>query len=277
MTRAIVEFYRTLVAGDRSHPSKPPDPPTSIAKNSRFSRLLVSYSQKQFTGAIEIASPNGQKWNIHYRLGRTIWASGGYHPLRRWRRSLHQFDAAIDFQTLEGTDRTCPRTPLEYQLLAIAIEQKRLTRQQARNIIDRVVRDAIFDIIQEEAKHALQYRLHSKDTVGHISILLNSEFVLWQVIQDWQAWCRADLAAYSPNYAPKLRQSERFARVLSPASYRQMENLMSGRHSVRDLAVRLERDLIAFTQSLVPYIRQGAIELIEIPDEPMEWIVSPHS
>lgn len=275
MTRAIAEFYKKLVARDQSHPLKPPDPQSSIAKTSRLSRLLVSYSQKQFTGLIEINAPSGRKWNIHYHLGRTIWASGGCHPLRRWRRSLHQSGAVVDFQDLDWNDRTCPGIPWEYHLLAIAIEQKRLTRQQAKNIIFQIVRDALFDILQEETKQSLEYRLHSQETVGNVSILLKSESVLWQVIQDWQVWCRAELKNYSPNDAPKLRKPERFAQVLSPASYQKMENLISGRYSLRDLAVRLDRDLIAFTQSLMPYLRQETIELIEIPDEPMEWVAPP--
>jgi two-component system, chemotaxis family, response regulator PixG len=273
MTRAIVELYKSLVARGRSHPLKPPDPQTSIAPTSRLSRLLVSYSQKQFTGFIEIGAPSGQKWNIHYCLGRTIWASGGCHPLRRWRRSLQQSGAVVDFQELDRSDRTCPGIPWEYHLLTIAIEQKYLTREQAKSIIFQIVRDAMFDIIQEEAKHSLEYRLHSKETTGNLSILLKSESVLWQVIQDWQAWCRCDFKEYSPNYAPRLRTPERFARLLSSASYQKMENLISGRYSLRDLAVRLDRDLIPFTQSLIPYVRQEAIELIEIPDEPMEWVL----
>lgn len=272
MTRAIVELYRNFVASTRSHPLKPPDPETSIATTSRLSRLLVSYSQKQFTGSIEIDAPSGQKWNIHYRLGRTIWASGGCHPLRRWRRSLQQSGVVVDFQELDWHNRTCPSTPWEYHLLAIAIEQKYLTRQQAKSIICQIVRDAMFDILQEEAKHSLEYRLHCEETIGDLSILLKSESVLWQVIQDWQAWCQSDFKDYSPNYAPRLRKPERFAQNLNPASYRKMEILMSGRYSLRDLAVRLDRNLITFTQSLMPYVRQETIELIEIPDEPMEWV-----
>jgi two-component system, chemotaxis family, response regulator PixG len=273
MTRAIVELYRNLVARGRSHRLKQPDPEMSIATTSRLSRLLVSYSQKQFTGSIKIDAPSGQKWNIHYRLGRTIWASGGCHPLRRWRRSLQQSGAVVDFQELDWSARSSPDTPWEYHLLAIAVEQKHLTRQQAKSIIFQIVRDAMFDILQEETKHSLEYRLHSEEAIGNVSILLKSESVLWQVIQDWQAWCRADLKDYSPNHAPRLRKPERFARVLSPASYQKMENLMSGRYSLRDLAVQLDRDLIAFTQSLMPYLRQEAIELIEIPDEPMGWVM----
>lgn len=276
MTRAIADFYQKLVARDRTHPSKPSDSPTSIVATSRLSRLLVSYSQKQFTGAIEIDAQSGQKWNIHYRLGRTIWASGGCHPLRRWRRALHHSGAMVDFQALDWNDSGCPGTPWEYQLLAVAIEQKHLTREQAQNIILQIVRDALFDILQAEAKQSLEYRLHSEETVGNLSILLKSESLLWQVIQDWQAWTRCQLDRYSPNDAPKLRKSERFARILSPASYQKIEQLISGRYSLRDLAVRLNRDLLIFTQSLMPYVRQEAIELIEIPDEPMEWVVPPN-
>lgn len=276
MTRAIADFYQKLVARDRTQPSKPADSLTSIVATSRLSRLLVSYSQKQFTGEIEIDAQSGQKWQIHYRLGRTIWASGGCHPLRRWRRALHQSGAMVDFPALDLNDTTCPGTPWEYQLLAIAIEQKHLTREQAQQIVLQIVRDTLFDILQAEAKQSLEYRLHAEETVGNFSILIKSESVLWHVIQEWQAWCRAQLHRYSPNHAPRLRKSERFARILSPASYHKMEYLISGRYSLRDLGVRLNRDLLVFTQSLMPYVRQEAIELIEIPDEPMEWFVPPY-
>jgi two-component system, chemotaxis family, response regulator PixG len=276
MTRAVAELYTNLVARDRSHPFKPPDPQTSIATVSRLSLLLVSYSQKQFTGSIEIDSVSGRKWSIHYRLGRIIWTSGGCHPLRRWRRSLQQSGVAIDFQQIDWSHRTCPHTPWGYHLLAITIEQKYITREQAKSVIIQTVRDTIFDLLQEEAKHPLKYRLQSEETLGNLSIVLKSESVLWQVIRDWQAWCQSNLKNYSPNDAPRLLKPDRFARTLNPASYRQIENLTSGRYSLRDLAIRLDRNLITFTQSLMPYVRQEAIELIEIPDEPMEWIESPH-
>ena len=45
-----------------------------------------------------------------------------------------------------------------------------------------------------------------------------------------------------------------------------LTKLLDGQHTLRDLAIQTKRDLVQLTRSLMPYIKLGLIELVEIPD-----------
>ncbi|MFM7885148.1 MAG: response regulator, partial [Pseudanabaena sp.] len=49
---------------------------------------LRGYGRKQFTGKIELHSDKEYEWSIYYCHGRLVWASGGVHNHRRWRRLI---------------------------------------------------------------------------------------------------------------------------------------------------------------------------------------------
>jgi chemotaxis family two-component system response regulator PixG len=50
-----------------------------------------SCTQIQYNGSLNIKSSKGIIWKFYYRLGRIVWASGGIHPFRRWRRQMAQY------------------------------------------------------------------------------------------------------------------------------------------------------------------------------------------
>ncbi len=47
-------------------------------------------TQLQYNGKLNIKSSKGGQWTFYYRLGRIVWATGGTHPFRRWRRHMAQ-------------------------------------------------------------------------------------------------------------------------------------------------------------------------------------------
>ncbi|MFM6153596.1 MAG: response regulator, partial [Sphaerospermopsis kisseleviana] len=47
-------------------------------------------TQFQYNGKLNIKSAKGRQWAFYYRLGRIVWATGGTHPFRRWRRQMAQ-------------------------------------------------------------------------------------------------------------------------------------------------------------------------------------------
>jgi chemotaxis family two-component system response regulator PixG len=46
-------------------------------------------------------------------------------------------------------------------------------------------------------------------------------------------------------------------------------NFINGKYTLRDLAVKMKQSVLLVTRSLFPYILQGIIELVEVPDLPL--------
>ena len=60
-------------------------------------------TQLQYNGKLNIKSSKGSQWTFYYRLGRIVWATGGTHPFRRWRRHIAQNCPQIDVDKLLET------------------------------------------------------------------------------------------------------------------------------------------------------------------------------
>ncbi|MEM6453404.1 MAG: response regulator, partial [Cyanobacteria bacterium P01_D01_bin.105] len=75
-----------------------------------------------------------------------------------------------------------------------------------------------------------------------------------------------DLTSLYPNQAPVIVQSEILRSQTSEKTFRTLAGLVDGRRTLRDLALKAKQPLASLTQSLVPYIQQGAINLVEVKD-----------
>ena len=51
-------------------------------------KLFESLKQAKFSGQIVITNSQDIVWVFYLYLGRIMYATGGLHPIRRWRRNL---------------------------------------------------------------------------------------------------------------------------------------------------------------------------------------------
>ena len=82
-------------------------------------------------------------------------------------------------------------------------------------------------------------------------------------------WSAAGLANFSPNLAPVLRRPEQLQQMVSLSVYKNFVNLINGKFTLLDLAVKMKQSVLPLTRSLLPYILKGIIELVEVPDMPL--------
>ncbi len=54
--------------------------------------------------------------------------------------------------------------------------------------------------------------------------------------------------------------------MISPTVYQNFTYFIDGRRTLRDLAGKMKKDTLLLTTSLAPYIRQGILGLVEVPD-----------
>ena len=232
-----------------------------------FLNQFTALKQDQFSGQVLVKGPLEQKWIFYMFLGRILYATGGIHPVKRWRRNLITHCPQLDLDKLSFSPANYSIDSFdicwEYQLLHLWTEQQKISRDQAAKVVVSIVSEVLFDITQ-----AMQVTYHFKPESLSLSqlLLINSEQLIAEVKRVWAAWCEAKIADRSPNRAPIIKQPEQLQSRTSPSLFQVLTTLLDGQGTLRDLAVKMKRDVVSVTHSLLPYIQAGLVELTDIPD-----------
>lgn len=239
--------------------------------------------QQQFTGRIDIRSNAGQEWRLYFYLNRLVWAEGGFHPQRAWRRHLAQYCPHVqkDRISLRQSDDLSKVECRNYYLLTILLKRQQITREQVTAIIQSMVDEVLFDILEQEASTDLNYSslpmtINSLVQKGIEAPLapVAIKAALQKARQSWTTWCQRGMADISPNSAPSIKKPQQLQQEVPETVYQKFVYLLDGVRTLRDLGALMKQDVLRLTLSLNPYIQKGLIELAEISDQPQSGIVS---
>jgi chemotaxis family two-component system response regulator PixG len=200
-----------------------------------------------------------------------MYATGGTHPVRRWQRNLtaHVPDfSPEDPAWQERPDGSAPKqfnACWQYQLLHSWLEQQKITRQQATKIIWSALVEVLFDVTQAME---VTYELKPEPSMSAGLVLTDIHHALAEAERQWKAWQAAKIGNLSPNGAPAIKQPEQLQESISEGVYQMLNQLLEGQQTLRDLAIKMKRDVLTLTRYLLPYIQLGLVELINIPDLP---------
>ncbi|MEO0946782.1 MAG: hypothetical protein AAFY11_01270 [Cyanobacteria bacterium J06641_5] len=258
----------------------------------RFFRHLMYYSQQGFSGRLDVKTATGSDWEIYLREGMTLWATGGLHPRRRWRRQLRL--ATGKQPKLSHLDRA-PTDPywdyLELQRLALNI----LSQKQVSAIVQGTLAEIFFDIVQTFelplASSITKYNqplLPLSELVGVgdgmqvipvsncylpdrdlPSTLQPSAFLLQKETQvAWERWVRLGLLTASPDSAPTINDPHRLRTETTSKTYQNLTSLLNGNRTLRDIALRMKRgkDQLIVGSALAPFVRKGLVSFRPIGD-----------
>lgn len=226
---------------------------------------LRSYSQRQFSGCIEIQDQQEQHWYLHYHLGRIIWATGGHHSHRRWRRLMSQHKLHVDLSKISL------RTPEEiaywdYHVLVILLKRQSFTRDQISPVVEHSVHEVLFDILQQAAAQQITYYGEVHRTLSATITLLHGEQAVNQVYDEWLQWRKLGMTEFSPNLAPWIKRPEQLHTETSELTYKTLITILDGRRTLRELALWMRKDVMTLMQSLLSYYHRGLIGLNDVPD-----------
>ena len=234
-----------------------------------FISKFAEIKQNRLSGQFLLKGSDGQSWTFYLFLGRILYATGGTHPVRRWRRNLRAHCPKIAIHQLKLSENisSSSATPFniswEYQLLYSGVEQELFPREIAAKIIGAIVAEVLFDVTQAtQVTIDVEPENYSFPQLA----LLDPGQVITEVQQVWQTWQKAKIADRSPNRAPTIKQPEQLQQQTSASVYQVLTRLLDGQRTLRDLAVKMQRDVMEVTSSLLPYIQAGLVELIDIPD-----------
>lgn len=233
------------------------------------SNQIRTVSQNKLTGRLDLNVENSsaQQWSLYFSQGNIVWATGRLHPLRRWTRQLI---------------RHCPqlfigqKTPLShcpnYDLLAQLLKREKIKKHEMEAVIEGHIIEILFDILQwgEKLSKAfggqLNYRTITLDTINPQLYVMPTEQTLLEAHKLWLAWQRVGLENYSPNLAPTIAKPKRLQEQTSTTVYRNLTTHADGNQTLRDLAVKMNQNLLLLTKPIKSYIEQGLIGLKKVED-----------
>ncbi|TFI54239.1 response regulator [Mastigocladus laminosus UU774] len=245
---------------------------TSFAETSTLSQLIDEFNtciQLQYNGELKIKNINGKVYTFFYRLGRIVWATGGEHPFRRWHRQMEQYCPQIDIAQMRSQFMDLSIDYWDYQILETLYSQQKINREKVNAITENTINELLFDVIQEAKHSEIHYERQQQVILNSPMSFTNVLMALQEMQELWQAWSAAGLAKFSPNLAPVVCQPEQLQQQVNLQIYQTFTSVMTGKDTLRDLAIKLKQNVLPVTRSLLPFILKGVIKLIEVPDLPM--------
>jgi two-component system, chemotaxis family, response regulator PixG len=238
----------------------------------KLSNQLIYFKQKQFTGQINIQADIHTTWRIYLCLGRLVWADGGIHAHRSWKRLIDKYCPQVDWRSF-GIQTISKSDCGDYYVLTALLEKKLIDREPAVQLVKTRATEILFDLLQLENKHPLTITSEVASTSSFLTSglqmsisLVNIEQVLYDARQTWVIWQQRGLGDLSPNLAPMMRKQNRLREEVSGIVYQNFLKLLDGQRTLRDLSSRMGKDVRKLTSSLIPYVNQGLLDLLEVED-----------
>ncbi|MEM7062405.1 MAG: response regulator [Cyanobacteria bacterium P01_B01_bin.77] len=257
MALSMVTQQSTITIGD-----------FTAAKQSRLFGLL---KQSQFNGQLHLVAKNTQ-WTFDFYMGRLLYVTGGKQAMRRWYRYIRSYcpDLYLELSTLKAELKKLSSIEgaqnmycWEYQLLGFWYNQQKISREQISQIIESILVEVFFDVSQTRE---VVYQVKPDHQLSHQLLLVNADKMIDQARSLWRAWLDAKLGERSPDLAPIIRHPLELKKQVPDPVYRTLTLMLTGQFTLRDLSVKINRDIVSLSASLLPHIQQGAVELIEIDD-----------
>lgn len=251
--------------------------PTEISVLTKITHHLLQLHQQRATGKLVITQDEATapQWQLYFYLGRLVYATGGLHPVRRWRRALRYH--CPDLYQSNWLVKVRPNTtPWEADILNQAIQQGLISSAQAKAIIHSIVQEVVFSFLEHKS---LKTTWNPSPPIVQRSVFLSVEQVIQDTSKLREEWRTAGLGSlqelmlltFSPDLAPMIQNSVYLSAQVSPAVYTTLSSMMQGHKTFWDIASQMQRPLASVIRSLMPFIHQGTIGLKEIPDLPLPY------
>lgn len=226
-------------------------------------------TKTQYSGKLNIKCSKGYQWNLYYRFGRIVWANGGIHPFRRWRRKVAQYCPQIKIDELKIERIQLTNELWDYQLLTTLYKAEQVDRNQVEAVAKNIISEVLFDIAQQANFESLCCTRNDKITLDISLTFMNTDFFLTRMQEEWNAWSSAGLANFTPHLSPVLLQPKQIQQLVTPNIYKNFVEFINGKYTLQDLALKLNFHVRKISSDLLPFILRGFIQLLELPDLPL--------
>jgi two-component system, chemotaxis family, response regulator PixG len=235
---------------------------------------LQYLSWGEFTGTVDIAVGSGQAWEIVFYHGQIVWSLDLVQPNRLWQRllsthieavGLDELVQAANCQAWDGLEQK-RKTSWYYKGALSLMESAKIDSSQLTAMLTTAAQETIFDLLQYGQGQKLSFRSQPEIFVNRPPILVNTEEVIAHAEAAWAEWDKQKLANISPNKTPVIRHPVQLYRQTTPIIYQNLVQVITGKRTLREIAIEIDEDLLLLTRSLTRYIQTGIVESIELPD-----------
>ena len=235
-------------------------------------KLFLTLKQNRFSGQLCFKNLQNLEWVFFIYLGRIIYATGGKHSVRRWRRNLTSYMPQIarqlqqELQAIDLENSGDILLTWDYHLLNLWVTKKKVDLEQVTKNIRALTSEILFDFNQANTVsfHLIEQHQQSFQPLA----MIDSEQQINHSEKLWQKWQDLNFEKISPDLAPKIIDLPKLQANTSEKTYRVLTRLLDGKHSIRDLAVQKQSDELTFLRSILPYMQLGTVDFVEIPDIP---------
>ncbi len=240
--------------------------------------LLTHLSNSYDSAHLKVVS-NSVAWSIYLEKGKVTYATHSVEPFDRLDCHLRRLTSRMP--SLSSETRAKLRLMFEndlrgeqlninseYRAICWLIEGQHLTAEQAKILIEGLVKEVIESFLLVEQG---SYELHSfPEKTSYLTKLDLSNLVKYAQKQ-LQAWQSLAPEINSPYQCPYLASSSLNQKLTS--ELRQKLTAILKGFSFRHLAILLNQDELRLAQSLYPYIEAGNI-LVQPPSAPFDCLPS---
>jgi two-component system, chemotaxis family, response regulator PixG len=230
----------------------------------------------EFTGCVNISVASGPAWEVVFYQGQIVWSLDLTQPNRQWQRLLrtHVGYEHIGLDLLFQAAAHNPDRGLEtdrevcwqYQGALALVMLSEIKSSELSAILTTAAQETIFDLMQYSQGQKLIFRSQPEIFTKRPLILVDTEEAIAQAEIAWQEWKTQKLGNISPTKTPVIKHPVQLYRQTTPIIYQNLVQAISGKRTLREIAVEIGEDLLLIARSLTRYIQTGIIELIDLPD-----------
>ncbi|MFB2939420.1 response regulator [Aerosakkonemataceae cyanobacterium BLCC-F154] len=248
---------------------------TEITVSTKIIHDLQKLHQQRATGELVITSnQSASQWQLYFYLGRLVFATGGIHPVRQWHRAFRHH--CPNTYKSGWLTKVKPTSKLwQADILTQAIQQEQITTVQAKAVVQSIIQEVVFGFVEQKT---LEIRWQPSQPIAQQTAFLSVDQIIQEAQKLRQEWRSAGLGhlqefvpQFSPDLAPIIKDPALLAAKTSPTVNANLTKLMQGKRTLWDVALKMNQPLYTVIRSLLPLIRQGIIELKEIPDLPFPY------
>ena len=238
----------------------------------------------QFTGTVDVTVASGSAWEIVFYQGQIVWSLDRAQPNRLWRRLLgtHVGDRHLGIDLLAQAAEHSPwlgfeqrrATGWRYQGAIALMKLAEIQPSALTAMLTTAARETLFDVLQYSQGQKLTFRAQAEIFAERPPMLVDTEEVIAQAELMWQEWHTHRLGNISPNKTPVIRHPVQLYRQTTPIIYQNLVQVITGKRTLREIAAKIDEDLLLLTRSLTRYIQTGIIELIDLPDLKLSQIAA---
>jgi len=237
---------------------------------------LLWVKQQQETGCL-LFHLGSYCWQFYLFMGRLVYATGGVHPVRRWRRLGSQYLPGYS----PKPQRVPAEWPWEYVLVAQGVAQGVITKDQAQAFAQAWSDATLLECLMTWARQSTlspQMQWQAGQKLPQRWLLVQVDY-WWQTavaqVQQWQ-----HIVPIGLERVPVIDRRGKLKNLVSAAAYEHLTQVLDGQTTFWEIAQRVGRPVDQVVRSLRPLIEEGVVILQDVPDLPppvMQVVTKPVS